>query len=300
MAYLHGESAAVTETRFSPICNSSKLGFLMSFANKLNFCILLAEFAKFVFVYLFFSASCRQSGASGHSAVSAEPPAEFCLQFLTNNNNNEKMFSKYARVTSLGSKCLNFNPKQSSPQSFKWSGALLTQSQSVRLMSKSIADEILQAKQEQEKQEKEQKKESEGNSKKEYKPLTKWQKIGFYFAGIGAPVYLIAMAYLFCKLHKFVRICLHSSWLNSFHFDILQLLRIVMNMATISWMNLVPFPFSVKDFKDSKVLYTRPKLNLRNHLVKNFCRIRCRRVISNPSTLFVSNLLVFWFMHHGV
>ena len=25
----------------------------MSFANKLNFCILLAEFAKFVFVYLF-------------------------------------------------------------------------------------------------------------------------------------------------------------------------------------------------------------------------------------------------------
>ena len=190
----------------------------MSFANKLNFCILLAEFAKFVFVYLFFSAFCRQSGASGHSAVSAETPAEFCLQFLTNNNNNEKMFSKYARVTSLGSKCLNFNPKQSSPQSFKWSGALLTQSQSVRLMSKSIADEILQAKQEQEKQEKEQKKESEGNSKKEYKPLTKWQKIGFYFAGIGAPVYLIAMAYLFCKLHYFVRICLHSSWLNSFHF----------------------------------------------------------------------------------
>ena len=138
---------------------------------------------------------------SGHSAASAETPAEFCLQFLTNNNNNEKMFSKYARVTSLGSKCLNFNLQQSTPQSFKWAGISLTQSQSVRLMSKSIADEILQAKQEQEKQEKKQKEESEG-SKKEYKPLTKWQKIGFYFAGIGAPVYLIAMAYLFCKFRQ--------------------------------------------------------------------------------------------------
>ena len=111
------------------------------------------------------------------------------------------MFSKYARVTSLGSKCLNFNLQQSTPQSFKWAGVSLTQSQCVRLMSKSIADEILQAKQEQEKQEKKQKEESEG-SKKEYKPLTKWQKIGFYFAGIGAPVYLIAMAYLFCKFRQ--------------------------------------------------------------------------------------------------
>ena len=157
---------------------------------------LLAVFAKFVLLTLFLSFF-----PSGHSAASAETPAEFCLQFLTNNNNNEKMFSKYARVTSLGSKCLNFNLQQSTPQSFKWAGISLTQSQSVRLMSKSIADEILQAKQEQEKQEKKQKEESEG-SKKEYKPLTKWQKIGFYFAGIGAPVYLIAMAYLFCKFHN--------------------------------------------------------------------------------------------------
>merc|ERR1712025_24983 len=127
-----------------------------------------------------------------------------------------------------------------------------TQSQSVRLMSKSIADEILQAKQEQEKQEKKQKEESEG-SKKEYKPWT---------------------------------ICSH--------------LQIVTNMGTISWTNTVHSPFSVKDFKDSKVFYIGPKRNLRNHSVKNFCRIHCRRVIFNQNTLFVSNLLVSWFMPHGV
>ena len=105
------------------------------------------------------------------------------------------MFSKYARVTSLASKCLNFN-SISTPQRPQQSLKVAFEAQSIRLMSKSIADEILKAK-EQEQNEKEKAEEPKG--KKEYKPLTKWQKIGFYTAGVGAPIYFIVMAYLFCK-----------------------------------------------------------------------------------------------------
>ena len=109
------------------------------------------------------------------------------------------MFSKYARVTSLASKCLNFN-SISTPQRPQQSLKVAFEAQSIRLMSKSIADEILKAK-EQEQKEKEKAEEPKG--KKEYKPLTKWQKIGFYTAGVGAPIYFIVMAYLFCKFTKY-------------------------------------------------------------------------------------------------
>ena len=112
------------------------------------------------------------------------------------------MLSKYARVTSLGHKSFSsLFSNQTKAKTIKW--VPIAQGQSFRLMSKSIADEILKAKEEQQKQQKGQaSEEGQGGDKKEYKPLTKWQKIGFWFAGIGIPVYLVAMAVLFCKLHK--------------------------------------------------------------------------------------------------
>ena len=113
------------------------------------------------------------------------------------------MLSKYARVTSFSHKCFStLFTSQINSKTIKW--VPIAQGQSFRLMSKSIADEILKAKEEQEKKQKGQaSEENQESNKKEYKPLTKWQKIGFYFAGIVVPIYVVAMAVLFCKLHKF-------------------------------------------------------------------------------------------------
>ena len=89
------------------------------------------------------------------------------------------------RVTLASSRCLagNLVPIQSSyqPQIQK------------RPMSKSLADEILQAKKEQEQKEKEK------SDKPKYQPLTKWQKIGYIVAVVGIGGGLVGNAILFCK-----------------------------------------------------------------------------------------------------
>ena len=65
-------------------------------------------------------------------------------------------------------------------------------------MSNGLTDEILKAKVEQQKQDQQQGKEegSEGDNPK-YKPLSKWQKIGYWFFGISMVGALVSNAVLF-------------------------------------------------------------------------------------------------------
>jgi len=67
-----------------------------------------------------------------------------------------------------------------------------------RPMSKGLTDEILKAKVEQQKQDQQQGKEegSDGDNPK-YKPLSKWQKIGYWFFGISMVGALVSNAVLF-------------------------------------------------------------------------------------------------------
>lgn len=68
----------------------------------------------------------------------------------------------------------------------------------VRFMSKSLADEILKAKQQQDEPKDKKNDENQGN-KKEYEPLTKWQKIGYGFTAGSLLLFFVGGGYIYCK-----------------------------------------------------------------------------------------------------
>ena len=117
------------------------------------------------------------------------------------------MLSKYARVSIVGAKQLSttyWSRLQNVPETNFLEHKLQTPYSNVRLMSNSLAQEILKAKQ----QESEQKKNSsdsqsnDDDKDKGPKPLTKWQKIGFWAFGIFFTGAVISNGVLFCKFSR--------------------------------------------------------------------------------------------------
>ena len=121
------------------------------------------------------------------------------------------MLSKYARVSIIGARQLSttyWSRLQNVQDTNFLEHKLQTPYSNVRLMSNSLAQEILKSKQ----QEAEQKKTSNENQSnddegknKGPKPLTKWQKIGFWAFGIFFTGTVISNGILFCKFSRNIR-----------------------------------------------------------------------------------------------
>ncbi len=114
----------------------------------------------------------------------------------TQNHNRSISFNR--TFQSLSSRSL-LNCGDSSSTTWLLSKSCLP-SLSVRPMSGSLAEDILRAKQEEEKKQEHKDQDKDGGQqKKGPKPLTKWQKIGYITFGVLFTGSLVSNAILFCK-----------------------------------------------------------------------------------------------------
>lgn len=124
-----------------------------------------------------------------------------------------------SRYFSVNSSSINLNKKSCQPCLSSLAGSKLLMLNQYKLMSTSLADDILKAKKEQEKGDKKDDKGDDPGGKKGPQPLTKWQKYGYVFFGVFFTGSMIANAVLFCNepfaFQDMIRIVL-TSFFHSF------------------------------------------------------------------------------------
>lgn len=182
-------------------------------------------------------------------------------------------------------------PKLSTPTFFCFSRGLADQK------SGSLADSIMNAKLAEDKKDSKEKKEEEDPGPRKPKPLTKWQKYGYWTFGILFGGSIIANAILFCKNGWGFDVRGFFDFSTIFFF--FQLFRTRMRKGSTSRTSTATSRSPPSTIKGSRTKCSRPRRRWRILSATSCCRIPSKNLIINQSTRFSSNSRVYWFIPTG-